>query len=489
MATGVAEASEDTAPPQPPIVAATWARGVVVVAAAVYAIGFTRMGWQNHGGFGTFGFDLGIYDQGLWLLSRFTTPFVTVMGRNLFGDHTSFILLPLVPLWWILPGAKTLIALQSLALAAAAVPAFLIGRETLRDERLAAGIAVAFLAHPATGWISMEQFHPDAFEPVLLLFAVWFALRRRWVGYAVFLVLFLAVKEDTPLVAAALGVWIMVKLDRRVGVLTIAGSAAYLAIAMWWILPALNDIGSLNGWRLPFGGPGGIIRTAFTNPTQLVRHFTSDGRPFYAWQLVAPVAALALFAPWLALVAAVPIGVNTLSTFWYQYHLPYHYTAPIVPALVAATAVGIARFRSVRVRTGLVVVVVACSLTAGWFWGAFPAARHPAPLGNPNYPGFAETRALLARIPDGASVSAYYPYLTHVDLRREIYEFPNPWRTRYYGTSPDGGQRLPAADYIEYVVLPQTITDPEDQKTAAQIAPLYDVWARGGTIVILRRKA
>ena len=40
---------------------------------------------------------MGIFDQGVWLLSRFHAPFVTVMGRNLFGDHTSFILLLAVP--------------------------------------------------------------------------------------------------------------------------------------------------------------------------------------------------------------------------------------------------------------------------------------------------------------------------------------------------------------------------------------------------------
>ena len=43
------------------------------------------------------GFDLGIFDQGIWLLSRFKSPFVTIMGLNLFGDHASYILLLLRP--------------------------------------------------------------------------------------------------------------------------------------------------------------------------------------------------------------------------------------------------------------------------------------------------------------------------------------------------------------------------------------------------------
>ena len=48
-------------------------------------------------GFNTYGFDTGIFDQGLWLMSRFDSPFITINGRHLFGDHTSFLLVALVP--------------------------------------------------------------------------------------------------------------------------------------------------------------------------------------------------------------------------------------------------------------------------------------------------------------------------------------------------------------------------------------------------------
>ena len=79
-----------------------------------------------HDGYGTPGYDMGIFDQGVWLLSRFHAPFVTVMGRNLFGDHTSFILLLAVPLYWVWPHAQTLLVLQTCLLAAAAVPVYLL---------------------------------------------------------------------------------------------------------------------------------------------------------------------------------------------------------------------------------------------------------------------------------------------------------------------------------------------------------------------------
>lgn len=486
-------AGEAAAPSDPPASAAVppslVAQCVVVAAVTLYVLLLVRWTFRTHDSFATYGFDLGIYDQGMWLLSRFERPFVTIMGRHLFGDHTSFVLVPFVPLWWVVPGAKALLVLQTAAMAGAAVPVFLIARDRLRDERLAAMLAVAFLAHPAVAWLNMEQFHPDAFEVPALLFAFWFALRRRWVGYFVCLALFLAVKEDTPVVALAMGAWIFFKLDRRVGAITCAVSGVYLALAMWVILPAFNDVGSLNGWRLPFGGPGGVVRTAFTKPGDLLSYLRSDERPFYAWQLVSSFALLPLLSPSTALLAAVPIGVNILSNFWYQYHLEYHYTATIPPLLMVATILGVARLSPARARLAACAVVLVSSLFAGWFWGPASFAREPGPIGDPSYPGFVTWREAVAAVPDDAVVSAHYRFVTHLEHRREIYEFPVPWRARNWGTFEHEGQPLPArAARVEYVVLPLPM-DPSDQAVfdADVAGDFREVVYEADNVIVLRR--
>ena len=62
--------------------------------------------------------------------------------------------------------------------------------------------------------------------------AIWAALERRWRMYVVFVVLSLLVKEDVSLIIVPLGIWVAVKRDRRIGLLTIAGSLAFMAVAM-----------------------------------------------------------------------------------------------------------------------------------------------------------------------------------------------------------------------------------------------------------------
>jgi uncharacterized membrane protein len=68
-----------------------------------YVWHFGRITSDVSRGYADSSFDIGLYDQGVWLMSRFHAPYVTQMGRNLFGDHTQFILVTLVPLYWIRP--------------------------------------------------------------------------------------------------------------------------------------------------------------------------------------------------------------------------------------------------------------------------------------------------------------------------------------------------------------------------------------------------
>ena len=87
-----------------------------------YFFHFAHLTSDIHRGYGDSAFDIGLYDQGVWLLSRFHAPFITMMGRNLFGDHTQFQMVLMVPLYWIRPDATTLLIAQAGLMAAGAIP-------------------------------------------------------------------------------------------------------------------------------------------------------------------------------------------------------------------------------------------------------------------------------------------------------------------------------------------------------------------------------
>ena len=464
------------------------ARGLVVAAVVGYVALFLHWTFEQHDGLGTQAFDIGIFDQGMWLLSRFKRPFITLNGRNLFGDHTSFILIPFAVVYTVLPSIKVLLVSQTVALALGAWPAFLIARHKLRNEMFAALFAVVYLVHPVVGWANLsEHFHPDAFEVPLVLLTFWFVLQGRWRAYGVCIVALLLIKEDVAFLTFAMGLYVARYHDRRVGRITCIASAAYLVTAFWILIPAfLGGGGTVYTGRIPFGGPTGFLRRAFTHPGDVFSLVTEQARLWYVWQLLAPLAFVALLAPGVLLIAAGPLVLNLVSGFAYQFDVRYHYSTLILPVLVIATIFGVASLPR-RMHSLAVGLVLAMSLWSAYLWSPTPIGRTKPFIANPDAPHVASFHRAARMLPTDAIVSAHYGYVPQISHREGIYVFPNPWRASYWGTFQREGQRLPQADDVEYVMVPSQL-DAEPRTVLDSIRGEFDtVYDEGGVLLLKRR--
>jgi uncharacterized membrane protein len=430
----------------------------VVALAAGYAWYFARLSVALQDGYSTFGYDTGIFDQGVWLLSRFHAPFVTVMGRDLFGDHTSFILLLVVPLYWIHPAPQTLLVTQSVLLAAAALPVYAIGRRLLGSSALATLLAAAFLCNPALQRGNLDQFHPEAFLVPGLALALYAALESRRRLLLVSVVGCLLVKEDTALLVVPLGLWIALRGDRRTGIGIALGAAAWAVFAYEVVIAALLGTTSFYADRIPFGGLGGLVRTAVGHPVRLASYLRSDQRPFYLWQLGCSAGWMWLAAPEVAVIGILTFAENVISDFGYMHRIDYHYTLALVPVLAIATVWGVARVTSPRGRAAATVVVTAAAVISCSLWGLGPFSRNGFAYLDPSGPEVAGINAVRAALPPDAVVSAYDSYVPHVDHRLRCYQWPTPFVARYWGLYTEEGRRLPFAGQVRYLFLPTRLT-------------------------------
>lgn len=432
----------------------TW---TVVLLCVCSTVATTRLQWDIHRGLGTSSFDVGLYDQGIWLLSRFEAPFVTLMGRNLLGDHASLILLLVAPLYWIWPGTETLLALQSFVVAAGALPIYFFARRHLNSAALGCAFAVVWLVNPAVNGTIFENYHPDSFLGLFVPVAIVSALTKRWRWYWVAVILSLLVKEDVVLVIVPLGAMLAIRGETRRGILTIGVAISAALLGMFVLMKNLIGVPTRNGWRIPFGGFSGFIKESFTNPTNVIEYLTSEGRLMYWWKMFAPFALLSLLAPEVAMISVLVLVGNTVSNFWYQFHIEYHYSLVAVPALLIATIVGVGRL-GVGLRRGLVVVVVVSSLWSASVWSYVPFRLDKYPHWGAEHPVAAAADEMYAAIPPKAKISVFHSTAPHLAHRKEIYQFPNPFRIVMYGpdTSTEG-QRSPLADGIEFVLLPRVL--------------------------------
>jgi len=460
---------------------------------ALWVAVFGVLVWRRHDRFGSFGFDMGIYDQAVWLAAH-GGSFITVRGLDLFGHHANVAFYLLAPFSWLGAGPHFLNLVQVGSLAACTVPLFLLGRDRIGNPWLALVVPVVFLLHPSTQFLAWELFHPETMAIAPLLFAYLAARRERWGWYAVLLVFAVAWKEDVALAAFALGAVVAVRGNRRVGGITMALSLGWFLFVNRILLTAVNGQGAF--YDQFYGDLGSspfeILGTAFTDPGLVVDRFTGPESVEFVWQMVAPFAGVPLLAP-LALLLGLPqLVANLLSIHGFTREITFHYAALPLAALslaaVEALAFVVRRVRTVAVGRALGGLMVVAAIAATIQWGPSPiGARYddgywPRP-GDVRKPS---KEAGLAAIPDGAPVSATYQFVPHLSHRRAVYEFPNPFGERNWGVR---GENRHDPEVVRWLIADTLVMGQEDRTLVESIAhgPDWEIVMELDGIVVARR--
>lgn len=458
----------------------------VAVLIGVYLAWFAPLSIRVYDGYGSPGFDMGVFDQGIWLLSRFHAPFVTITGRDLFGDHTSFVLLLMVPVYWVWPHVQALLVLQTALLAGAAIPVYMFARRVVASTWIATAVAASYLLNPALQNGNLEQFHPEAFLVPGIAVAVYAAFEWKPRLLLAAVVVCLLVKEDAALMVIPLGAWIWFRRDDRWGAAIMVGALGWMAFAFEVVIRSLLGTDSFYAGRLPFGGATGLLASPFTRPGRLAGYLAGDGRPFYLWQLAVSFGCVFLAAPEIAAIGALTLAENVLSAFPYMHGIDYHYSLALVPVLAMGTAFALGRMRNGRRRSIAALVVVTSAVVSSGLWGLLPFSRYGYHLPSPGSPVVATINRDLEAVPANAVVSASPEYVSHLDHRVRVYQWPTPFSAQLWGLYSEEGRRLPVASSVQYLILPSHLSV-SDLAIFNSIASQFEQVATGGGVSVYRR--
>ena len=429
-------------------------------AIVAYAAGFSALSVLRHRALQTGRFDLGNMVQAVWSTAHGHPLQVTgLRGDEIsrLAAHFDPILAAFAPLWLVWPSADMLLVAQAVAVALGALPVYWLARKHLGSERAGVGFALAYLLYPPTQWLTLNEFHPVALACPLLLFAIWFLDEGRLLPFAVFGLLATTTKEEIGFVVAALGLWWAFARGRRLeGAAILAAGAAIALVAIEVVVPHFNRAGTSSffaRYSEVGGSPGGIVHTGVTRPWKLFTTAATARGLGYLARLFLPLGLLALLAPLLLLAAIPEIAINLLSAATTQTSIRFHYTASLIPVLVAATVLGAAQLVRRRphwtapLATGALVLAIA----SNYALGAIPLWRY--------LPGSQQAQAhaaevtrhdrialdALGLIPKAAVVSATNTLGAHLSARRRILSFPVIQDARWIAadeTSPGYADRL-----------------------------------------------
>ncbi|MCC6382596.1 MAG: DUF2079 domain-containing protein [Dehalococcoidia bacterium] len=407
---------------------------VVGLVAALFAAFYATCSLLIHASFHSNGWDLGLIEQVVWNTAHGDLFQYSFRSMNYAGDHWQPLLLVVVPLQWLFGGPESLLVFQAVVLAAAAVPLFLAVRR-LAGEGAGYALVAAYLLSLGVARAVDFDFHLEVVAPLLAFGALWaLATGRRAAFFGCALAL-LPMKEDGALLVLAL-CWIAwLAFGWRRG----AGGLALVAVVYGLVVTALVMPPLRGSTHSPITERYGYLGDS--TPEMALRALT---RPDLLWEQLNRAAAWEALALLFGGVAFLPLAVPRL--------LPAVVPLVLLPLLSTHTPQGALELHYMLVPTVGMVLLAALALRArpwqrlsragpGTRWAVVAAvAVVPAALflwRSPLPPSFsaerarfevdghaAAARAIVARIPADADVSAQSAFVAHLAERGHVYEFP-----------------------------------------------------------------
>ncbi|MFA5840323.1 MAG: DUF2079 domain-containing protein [Candidatus Margulisiibacteriota bacterium] len=413
--------------------------------------------------FGTGTHDVGVYDQVIWLASRFMEPFSTLGRMSVFGIHASFYCILLAPLFWIWSTINILYIGQTIFIALSSIPIFLYAQKKLGNAYFSLMLALSFLLYPAMSNMNLDNFHPEAISIFFLVWTLYFLLTSNFKAYYPFLILSIIGKEDIALSVIFIGIYLWIKNEKKHAIATMIIGISWLLFCLRILMPWANGV-LFKPSEQPlvyshwFGGFSGNI----FNPLYYFTHFTDAESVSYIFNLFKPLLFIPLLSPVTLLILVPSLAANLLTGCGYFKSLFYHYDCVITGVLffsvIEAVYFVINSKYGKNIRSIFLLIAGTALLLVGLLQ---PPAMYRVPLReyhNAVNRGFDEAygarhlakREYLKCIPEDAKISVSYSIWPHLDHRKEIAHFPNPFREAYW---TDYIPRPYALKMAEYVVI------------------------------------
>lgn len=435
------------------------------------------------------GFDLAQNEQTIWNTAhgRFfqTSPFVNLQYD--FDDGiVPFTLLLAIP-YALAPTTYTLLFLQTLALAAGAIPLYLLARSKM-NAWLGLLFALAYFFHVTVTRMNLYEFQLRSFVLCFFLFAFYFFEKQRFWLFMLFAVLMLSVKTEVALTLPMFGVyaWLEKKSARWIVTPLVLG-IGYFVFVFGFIMPifAPRDlIAGAYGYGWLGNNFGEMFVTLVTKPLEVAQFALAPEKLLYLVQSLLLLLFLPLLKPRLLLFALPTLVLNLLATRAVQYSVLFFYQPFVIGAFFLAAIYGIAdkfpRWFSARAYAAQLTVAIALVLASIVFNLTWNNLLGRAVTRGEDAERQLAAQRVLAKIPPTASVAASSFLAPHLAQRERLYFFPG---TTSYPFPPER---------VDYIVADLRLDDePHAQKLLAKLVASseFQELTRDTDYLLLKRRA
>lgn len=283
-------------------------------------------------------FDMGAMGQAIDSVSRGLPLVYTHKGVPIsrLASHVELFYFLLAPLYALVPRLETLLIFQAVLVTLGAVPVYRLIYRHFQKISFALASALLYLFFPIAQSAVLFEFHGDTLAMPLLLFVIEAADRKAWREYGVWLVLALSCKFYVVVPVLAMGALLWSQGEKRIGRLTMAGSAMWGALAFFVIrslFASPDPAGQVKSTAV------GYISFYFGAIEQI--QSTLPERLGIILLVCLPIILMGWRSfRWLIVASSILIPVALSTGPGPSYHYIYHHYALAVPFLLAAFMYG-----------------------------------------------------------------------------------------------------------------------------------------------------
>ncbi|GAX42907.1 hypothetical protein NIES4075_39120 [Tolypothrix sp. NIES-4075] len=353
--------------------------GVVTWAIAISALILFTCSSIRHLLFQSGAFDLGIYDQVVYLISQGQAPISSILDFHHMGNHAAWAVYLLALLYKIYPSVYWLLAVQAIALSLGALPTYYLALQAELNETQAATMAAVYLLYPLIFNVNLYEFHPEVMAIPVFLGAILAARLNKKSWFCLGVVFILGCKAALSLTVAAMGFWLLIFEKKRFyGIFALITGISWFLIASQVIIPFFSNHEAAAVGRYTYLG-NSVLEIAinlFLKPGLILGRIFSLETLEYLALLVAPVIWGLTPRHLTPLVSAIPVLViNSLSELHVQRDLTQQYSLPVLPFLllsvISSLAAGKGWLRSRRAIILWTLVAFLALAKYGNFWSMY----------------------------------------------------------------------------------------------------------------------
>ncbi len=194
----------------------------------------------RHYWFQSSSWDLGIFDQAIYLISQGQEPYSSLLGFHILGDHGALVLYPLGFLYKYFSSTYFLFFIQSFAFSISIFPLYKLSKNLKLSALSTNASYIAFLLYPIVFNVNIFDFHPEVFAfPIILDLFISVKINRIEHLWKFLLKIFfiLTCKITNSFLVFGFGIWMIFKGFLRIGFSLICFSLFWFTALAFFLIP------------------------------------------------------------------------------------------------------------------------------------------------------------------------------------------------------------------------------------------------------------